>query len=350
MKFVQIQLLRFVAAISVVLFHALFMSERYYDRSANWRLDIFRHGDLGVDLFFVISGFIIYYSVMAANQSSLKFLHRRLIRIVPPYWFFTIVFIGAYLLFPAQFKNSSAFSLSHIAASFGYSSFLFEGGPVLYIGWSLEYEVLFYLAVFIMLLWKKERVWNVLIIVFCGSVAVGLLIPARYDEHAIRFLTNSYLLEFVFGLVVARRIFDRSSSVGPDFIVLVTALLVIYLEPTARNRILIGGIGSMTLVAIAGWMGKRNKTPGPFSIYLSKIGDASYSIYLTQVLTLSIACKTMHSLLPDAPLEIVIAVATTFTLGVGVASYLTMERPMLRIFRYGSPRRPSISRDASPAN
>ena len=84
---VHIQIIRFVAAFAVVAFHALGAPPAGFEVPESAISFVLSYGGRGVDLFFVISGFIIFYATHGANLAPAGFLRRRVERIVPLYFF-----------------------------------------------------------------------------------------------------------------------------------------------------------------------------------------------------------------------------------------------------------------------
>lgn len=153
-NFTNVQMLRALAAINVVIFHSLFSANKY-----NMPVTLFAFlkdwGASGVDLFFVISGFIMFYIQYHKNRTCLSFFKDRLLRIAPLYWLLTC-FLGLLLLISPFLFREMTFSFKWLLSSILFSSNTLMGSlPLLYVGWTLEYEMLFYLLFSISLLMKK---------------------------------------------------------------------------------------------------------------------------------------------------------------------------------------------------
>ena len=132
---IGIQFLRFLAASLVVLTHTL----GEYD-------DLRSFGGFGVDVFFVISGFVIY---LITDSGHKNFFVKRLIRIVPIYWLFTIG-ISIIALLEPQLLRSASFDVTQIIASLFFIPYWTENAgfaPILTLGWTLNFEMLFYLYI-----------------------------------------------------------------------------------------------------------------------------------------------------------------------------------------------------------
>ena len=204
MKLERVQILRFVAAAAVLAFHSDETLARHVpDPGRIWPL---RHGDFGVDLFFVISGFIIHLTVRARERDWRLFIERRLLRVVPLYWICTLAMFALFHVTPGVAPPSA----SDLARSLLFSAW--TGGPlampIVYLGWSLEYEIFFYAltAVAMMLHPKPWRLLcPLLALLVAGGVVAGITGPTR-AWHA---LLNPMLLEFVFGVLVGELLYHR---------------------------------------------------------------------------------------------------------------------------------------------
>ena len=150
--FSSIQILRGMAALFVVFFHVSEMLLQYTDRQGIFCrfASLWHTGAAGVDLFFIISGFVMVQSTrdkFQKNGSSSEFMLRRIIRIVPLYWLYTSVMLVLVLL-PFTLKNQ-VFSGWYTVASYLFIPVLNPASgldlPLLAPGWTLSYEMYFYL-------------------------------------------------------------------------------------------------------------------------------------------------------------------------------------------------------------
>ncbi len=186
----SIQHLRGFAALSVVLFHA-----------CQWSQIDFATGQAGVDVFFVISGFVMWTATTGEPVRPFEFLKRRVIRVVPLYWLITVVLAAGVLLFPARFPDL-AVTPGHLALSLAFVQHMNPAGypfPLLAPGWTLNYEAVFYLA-FAGLLWLPEArrlvalTFTLMVLAFAGFAW-----PPAYQM-----LLNPLFLEFLGGVWLAR--------------------------------------------------------------------------------------------------------------------------------------------------
>jgi peptidoglycan/LPS O-acetylase OafA/YrhL len=184
-----IQLLRFIAAALVVLTHS--MGEFPQLTAYGW---------FGVDIFFVISGFIM--SHITQNQKD-AFFAKRLIRIVPQYWLFTVLLSVIALLAPNLLRSArfdplhilcSLFFIPHWTESTGFS-------PIVKLGWTLNFEMLFYLLFYVaMKICHRHRE------VICSAlmILIHFLIDLTISDshHPLAFYNNNIIIEFIFGMTI----------------------------------------------------------------------------------------------------------------------------------------------------
>lgn len=197
----NIQILRAFAATNVVVFHTIGVVERSF-AEASILGNLSGWGENGVDVFFVLSGFVIQFSYARSPKEPGKFLRSRLIRIIPNYWSWTLVLFFALLLLPQLFPRLEADSL-HLLTSIAFlSGPLLASEPVLYVGWTLEYEMLFYLLF-------------TLAIAAGHSLAERWLVPAAMLGLVIAFGLPLLAMEFVFGMLIARAFLSGRAMVNP---------------------------------------------------------------------------------------------------------------------------------------
>lgn len=328
-KLTNIQILRGLAAVWVVLYHALGLP--LPSGEVNPILGFAAgFGYFGVDIFFVLSGFVICYSVHGKMITAGAFFRRRAERIVPPYFILTTVLFIGMLAAPSLFHSMNA-SLDHFLRSIVYLSFTRYDFPVLYIGWTLEYEMLFYLLAALALAFGMQ-VFNRLSVIIALLIVGGVLVTQAYGPvRVFGFVTNPIILEFGFGFVIAgvfltKRI-DSYSMVALG--VAITAIALI--NPT--HRALLAGIPSAALLCICLAMHHRVTLPQFIKNPLSTVGEASYSIYLMQVFSLPLAGKLSRFAAAVLEPNTFILLTTGFTIFLGWVFFRYVETPILGVFR-----------------
>jgi exopolysaccharide production protein ExoZ len=284
----SIQYLRALAAFSVAAFHAF-----------QWaRLD-FDIGGAGVDIFFVISGFIMWRTTEQRPMAPLEFLRRRAVRIVPLYWLVTLGLVGAALLWPLRFPDITP-EPGHIAQSLAFIQHRNPEGqpfPILTPGWTLNYEAVFYL-IFAASLFAPAR--SRLLVLTCALLTLGL--SGFFHPPAYEMLANPLVLEFLAGVFVAKAM-TAGFSLGRNLGWTATALALGWyvLLWTTRSewdlwRPIFWGLPAVLLVlgltAVEADGGLPDLPP------LRGLGDASYSLYLIHPLIIGALAVVMGTWRP----------------------------------------------------
>ena len=266
----------------VVLFHA----------SENWSVTAFGadthawwNGAAGVDIFFVISGFVM--AVSSLNRSTgpsaaRQFLERRIVRIYPLYWIITTLLV---LKISLGFVYS-ANGLHHVPPFYGVCSYFLipahsPGGyinPILAPGWTLSYEMFFYLCFAAALFFRR----NVPIALTITLGALSILGLFRTDPWpAVTVLFNPLLLEFLAGLWLGRATQTGRALPHPIAAALAAGaaitLFVLPSPPPSYHRLEWGVCGFLIVQAAVLLEPNLSRTPR----WALLLGDASYSIYLT---------------------------------------------------------------------
>ena len=173
-------------------------------------------GPFGVKIFFVISGFVMWITTAETDISPVSFWRRRLIRIVPMYWLFISLFVAIFLFRP-QYFNSTALTPENVFKSFlfipHYHAIQKFIAPILIPGWSLNYEVFFYLIFGLVLFIKLEYLRAIsACTIFAGLVLIGFVLKPQ-DAIAVTY-TSPDLLLFIEGLLLGV-IYRSLSQNGP---------------------------------------------------------------------------------------------------------------------------------------
>lgn len=169
-KYDSLQAFRGVAALGVVLHHTAMSTNDFIEKVPLWLNAVLSQGFLGVDFFFVLSGFIIMSSHYDDKKSFLAikaYIIKRFVRIYPPYWPVSIALLAAYSLLPTLSKG--------VRGDLGWVSSLFlvpdASPPALPVAWTLIHEVVFY-AVFC-LYFYSSRVFLAFLVVW--GLSIGLM-------------------------------------------------------------------------------------------------------------------------------------------------------------------------------
>jgi exopolysaccharide production protein ExoZ len=275
---VSIQALRAVAAISVALVHFNAVALMLVG-TADAPLVLYPLAS-GVDLFFVISGFVMVYSsepLFAAPGGSKTFFMRRLARIAPLYWLTTAIAIPLMSL-PVTWGT--------VVQSYFFIPYLQPNGnmvPLHGVGWTLNFEMFFYLTFAVALFLPRRIAVPLLSAVLCGAVMLGSFLSPSFAP--LRYWSDPIILEFVFGMLIAL-IYRQQRTLLPMWarlcIITASAATVWFFAPRmppSGYRALEWGLPAALIVA-ASVLGPQKVWSGLTATVAKKLGDASYSIYL----------------------------------------------------------------------
>jgi exopolysaccharide production protein ExoZ len=327
---VHIQILRFIAAVSVIAFHALGAAPDGHKVPESIISFVLSYGGRGVDLFFVISGFIIFYATHGSGLTPAEFLRRRVERIVPLY--FVVIFAVTMLAItlPATFDTPGWYTPRHILKSLAFIAFTDGDMPVVYVGWSLEYEMYFYLAAALLMAATRDP-WRNIGQMFSALAIVGRIpgVEAALGNYA--FFVDPLIIEFMLGVIVGR-VFVTGRIDWPMMVAAGCAVAaVLATDPT--QRVIISGIPSALLVIGAAALSRKRIHPSWPERALARLGDASYSIYLAQVETVTQAGTVVAGLIPSIPPLLLLTVTSIIVVAFGLLLNIAVERPLLRFSR-----------------
>jgi len=332
----SIQYLRAVAALGVVIYHSFEASRHLNPPGANFEI-----GAAGVDIFFVVSGFIMA-SLMLNNETRPgEFLWRRLIRIAPLYWLASLAAVTIDLIRPGLLGELDA-SLRNTLLTLAFLPHESAGAgpaPVLWQGWTLEYEMFFYVLCGLALLAPRANRLKYLCALLVALVTIGFLSPS---EHRIaQIYTGPLLLEFVAGVGLGAA-WRESMLPRPIYGVIMVVLgLGVYSAQQLGALPLVGvralDWGAPALLIVAGALSIERGGWAPRSKSWLILGDASYSLYLTHGFAISGVLWVFSSL----PLASRVALCVAASIVVALCSYFLVERPIttaLKRFPQRNPR------------
>ena len=337
-----LQMLRAIAALLVVIAHAA--AELGGRGFAIGEIDA-EFGNFGVDIFFVISGFIIVYASVphfARPGASWTFLVRRVVRVVPLYWIVSTV----YLVVVYALHERDGLTLRHVAASY----MLIpdpepqDGAdfPFMFVGWTLQFEMFFYVVFAGAMAWRRPigislSCGFMLAYVVAGQVAT---LPAPFD-----YWSNSLVLEFVAGCLLAEAYLGGLRFPTPVRLGLVVAAIaavgVVSSEvggwPPFRG--LLFGLPAAALVA-AVTLGPDGRA-GRWNGVLRRLGDMSYSLYLVHLLVFTVTFHVLNGLFRHVrlvPPALYGLLLILLSIGAAFLSFRYVEVPVTRRLRAMLPR------------
>jgi exopolysaccharide production protein ExoZ len=334
-----IQAVRGFAALSVVVFHAQILvpvAERGQQASV---LSWLKMGDIGVDLFFIVSGFVMTMMLDADEENYQgvtpwlsKFLFRRFWRVMLPYWVFTLLaYVGLTLLAPGKAAGQAT-----LLASF----LLIPGSQpfALMVGWSLVYEVYFYLIFGFMCFWWG-RSGAVSTAALCAIASIAL--PWFAGREYITGVYNGTLpLYFSVGIVLALYRYQINSflAVASSWVIFFAALVSIVLIATfypyayevhTQSAWRVVGYGPVAIILFSSfWI--LAKLLGRINwLGLGEVGEWSYSLYLSHWLVLNVLVLLLAKL-GWYPGFWTILPAVGICLVVAYISWRVVEEPLMR--------------------
>jgi exopolysaccharide production protein ExoZ len=325
-RLLSVQYARGVAAVGVLLFHA------FNDASVTGYPEQVLQA--GVDLFFVISGFIMWVTTHQSKTGPRQFLGKRVRRIVPLYWLFTALAVLIAVGAPQLGKSTNA---EHAIASFFFlpaispASHLPE--PVLAPGWTLNHEMVFYLIFALALTLSSPR--RRLAAVAGVNVVLVVLGLLTHGPLVLSFYSNPIILEFVFGVFVGWAYtsgYRLSRPVSGALVLTGTAVMVgcaAAWGQTVMLRVLLWGVPAAVIILALALT--ENSAPVKRLRSWQLLGDASYSIYIVHGVALSALLSIVNHL--GAPRMLMIPVGAPIAIGLGLGVYRYIERPMTDYLR-----------------
>ncbi|MFD1981398.1 acyltransferase family protein [Mesorhizobium newzealandense] len=332
-----LQILRAIAAFGVIVRHTLEMSDgseagRF---SLSWMA---ASGGAGVDLFFVISGFIMVYVSFPPGQppdSPKRFIIKRATRIFPLYWICSAAIAA---ICAVGFLKNMHVDLYTILNSV----FILPGDKLVFVAWTLSYELYFYIVFSICLSFGKmlSSSLSVMLLMISGIVFGGEIQNSTFAD----FVSSPLVLEFCFGIVLALlfsagRRWKVPSALGVlgFLIIILSPIFVPHSVPDA-TRVIVWGLPAILIVAAFLEIKRPQSKAGRSAVLL---GDASYALYLTHVFVMMAYGLVIKSTFVGGMSQAIFAPAVIFLcLIVGVLTHVFVERPVLDFVRKITRRQP----------
>jgi len=359
--FLGVQAVRGFAAMMVVIYHASQMWSQHAGdgkTASGWG-----NGAAGVDLFFIVSGFVMAVSTIGREHKvhpARSFLERRLIRVVPLYWIMTLTVLlkQIVVIYHPAVQNSTL----HPRLSAGYilSSLLFipyrdslgTTQPLLYVGWTLSFEMFFYLL-FAVALALRIRVLRLLTPVMIALVILGKLVQFNWAPFAV--ITSPMLLEFlagvVLGIMVLKGVRVSSRISLPLGLIAMGFLLFGRWSDIHDTEYLVWGFPALLMVQAVVMSEERFGHLWPR--WALAVGDASYSLYLVHPLVNLFAYKLLIRIhvLSNGTVRIrdefaTVAVCLLLSISAALLIYRLVERPLTERLRRGWLREPKSAAQA----
>ena len=359
MRLESIQALRALAAILVVYSHSIDVQMQFaVSRQQNF-YSLQDFGAIGVDLFFVISGFIISLVAHASvgSRHGLRFLAKRFIRINPIYYVASLLRAGVALLiltFLAPVAVPFDLYLARMRPALWDTLLIVPTAakplayaPILVVGWTLSFEWLFYALFFLLIVGRTSYKAAGLCVQIVLLVGAGLVFQPT-DQRFV-FLTNPILLEFLLGVAMCS-VYLRLERV-PRWLPAVCALVgvagyvfsvrygfgsVSELLPTwtgrvSLQRVLWWGVPSAFLAAGCVLAERGGQCRRLWSNrLLQRTGDASYSLYLVHLTVFALCRAAYASWGFFLPADVAVVAQLSLAVAVSLLFYRYVEEPLLK--------------------
>jgi len=337
-NFKNIQGLRAVAVCFVLVAHIYGLFDKVVPRSH--ALDVLMAlGHSGVDLFFVISGFImisVHWSNFGDRGITRTFLTKRIVRIVPLYWLATLTIAAVFAIAPHLIlswpQTSLALSLLIVPMS---------REPLLFVGWTLVYEMYFY-YIFAVLLNFSRRYAFVGLGIWAAIIALAQVWPERattpVGDQYLSTLVFEFLLGIIVGTLVKRGVLRFSSpAISLGFLGLAGALYYVVTAHVVyafdwNLRFLCYGV-PMALI-LYGFVVLERERRFIMPRAMLRVGDASYSIYIWHTVIYAVFGHVLLVALRyvRVPWPILLCVPV-ITVLISLALYDLIEKPLLKVSR-----------------
>jgi exopolysaccharide production protein ExoZ len=349
-KIQSVQVLRAIAALLVVLLHvSAFESKAVVGPQLLPLFSTF--GASGVDLFFVISGFVMVHTTryaLGSAKTALVFLTKRITRIYPPYWIFSALVFLVYFFFPHLIQRPDAQEIRLL------ESFLLLPQaqlPLLVVGWTLIHEMYFYCCFAVFLMFPRRTLPVALgfwLAALSGVSVIPALFPGISFGPITTLIAHPLTLEFIFGcfagLALNADIRAPRLTAATGVIALLLGWSLHYFLTNAAplagwTRVLLLGIPYALIVY--GFISREIVSPPAYPAVLGRIGDASYSIYLSHFLVVSAFSRTFALATRNTVISpwgvfdnlLFIGVSFSLVLLFGLLSFRYLERPLLALCR-----------------
>lgn len=308
----------------------------------------FMRGSYVVDFFFTLSGFLLYYNYRESENrlsDGAEYIKKRFVRIYPVYWIYTLITVAVVLFIKRRFGCELIYwndlSLKSIVRSLLCIVTDVKNGkrPVIPTGWTLPYEVFFYLVSLSLILGGKKVFRNVLLI---WAAAIVVFQFYRVDNIYVAFLFDRLFLEFIAGVGLAALVKNGKHVSKAQALLILTAGVVYFLVfwtgnnlgvayPPYITRVEKFGIPFALIIYGLAEYERQGKIPR-FRV-LSHFASASYSLYLTHYTVIIVLIFVFDSCCPTLPQIVKFLIALIVSMIVGDLAYVFVEKKVNTIVR-----------------
>lgn len=302
----------------------------------------FMVGFFSLDIFFIISAFVMAMIITKPTQTQVGFMKGRIARVVPLYWSLTLLIFALALLVPSLLNSTTANPVNLFKSLF-FIPYYKENGlidPILAVAWTLNYEILFYIFCTLSFFLRSEQR---IAFVSAGMLTVYAIAISQYGQGSAPadFYAQYFMLEFPVGMtiwVLFRKYGDRYSIQGAPAFAVIAGLLafMVYADYYLKEQmylVVLFTIPSALVVWLALFQ-DRYIGDGPLTRLAMLLGDASYSIYLTHVFVIEAVRKLMPRLIDGFVFEtpVVMLLTALLCLVIGVLVDRWFDKPAVKGF------------------
>lgn len=336
-----IEFSRGIAAALVVLHHtgSIMSQARFYgEHPFN---GMFQSFNVGVDFFFVLSGFIItwvHWQDVGIPSRLPRYAWRRFVRVFPPFWGVVIPLIIMYRLFPSAGLESQRDPLNIL---FSLALLPYPLPPVLGVAWTLVREILFYTLFGLALLMGRR--WLLLLPLWGVAVVAAQLRGDLVYPWSI--FLDAFNIEFLFGIGAA--LWLRNRRITSPVLLLSAGVALFFggmiFLTNIQDVSLIGRLyfGSASVAVLLGMVEYERSVKFQLSAALRFFGASSYSIYLVHPIALSFAVHLVTRVVDrDVPVGLPVAMLAAAGIAGGLIYHAAVEKPLISKLRsfFGSDR------------
>lgn len=323
----NLQILRFVAAALVLVTHITF----YIRERVNHSFDIWNGGEIGVPIFFIISGFVMYISGarLEKNIEGAKyFIRRRIARVFPLYWLMTTLKIVLAFLVPAAVLHNRPDVLNVLGSYALFPMFNAEGDirPLHGVGWTLLHEMLFYYIFSLSLVFRRTP------IIFSSCVITVLWLLGflfSFNSALWRICVSELNLLFVVGMLLAAAYKNgfKVPKISACVLLLIGLLMFLSKDFRALQHHYIGSFNIGAILIVTALLSLQFTVLPKLKILLIKLGDSSYSLYMTHPILAPAICLILYKLHITSP-YLILLIAMMICLFAGHFIYKFIEKPL----------------------
>lgn len=338
-QFNSLQALRGIAALAVLLFHLRAIESKYIPGDAVLGA-VAAHADAGVDLFFVISGFVMAHVCRGRFDGFYAagvFLMKRAWRVLPLYWLFTTLTVVLMVTFPA-IVNSSYPDQSIIRS---YLLIPHTQLPVLAVGWTLIHEAYFYIVFAVAIAIIAERALTVCLIGWVGVIAYAHIDGYQEVTPLRQLLISPLTFEFIVGVLAGLHWRKLPRNLAFAMMIAGIALYLIaavgFADPSISAPdpwIRMATFGTASVLLVLGWVMRESSGERSAPSVLIALGNSSYSLYLSHIFVISAVGRVWASVVPGQSWvhhSLFVIVATASACIAGHLIHRWIELPLLNL-------------------